>query len=232
MTDATMTQAAPGVVHQKSWKPLGLLPPDIQWWIGFAAKGALAVFMHNAYDVVNLGHDFAMLNSLSTTNGAGGLTSYMNSNPNVFTTEATNALAEYMKENPPTYKNWWKMDFSEFMHQKPEIFTEAMREKIEEYSHHYAGLGSLYISKLGGFAGNKIAEKIIAGEAPEDSKKDSWSAYLFRKIIPGAIYCALFSATYGTPMLALQSFIVTTALTDIAYKLLGEKMLGLSHIKS
>ena len=66
-----------------------------------------------------------------------------------------------------------------------------------------------------------------------NNEKDNWGDYLMRKIIPGALYCCLLGAFYGTAFpAALTSFIVTTLITDTAYKVLGEGLLGLPHIKS
>ena len=114
----------------------------------------------------------------------------------------------------------------EFM---PNILTEEGRAGLAGYFGKEEVKG-FYTSKLGGDAANRIMNM---GGASDDARKDSWGDYLTRKIIPGALYCALLGGIYGTVFpAALTSYIVTTAITDTVYKLMGEKLLGLPHIKS
>lgn len=171
MSDAIAMQSGPGVVAQKSWKPLGFLPPDVQRWVGWFAKGSLAVFTHNFYDLAVLTHAAAPM-------------------PNVLTPEGLNKLPEYLSN--------------------PEV-------------------KGFYASKLGGELGNRA----LGVGGINTSEKDDWGSYLMRKVIPAAIYCAMLGGFYGTAFpAALTSFIVTTAITDTVYKVLGEGLLGLPHIKS
>lgn len=182
MSDAETMQSGPGIVAQRSWKPLGFLPPDVQKWMGWFAKGSLAVFSHNFYDLAILNHVAAPM-------------------PNLLTAEGLNQLPEYLA--------------------KPEI-------------------RGFYASKLGGELGNRVFNiggmnipKDYSELLKETEEKDDWGAYLSRKIIPGVLYCALLGAFYGTAFpAALTSFIITTAMTDTVYKVLGEGLLGLPHIKS
>lgn len=86
-----------------------------------------------------------------------------------------------------------------------------------------------YASKLGG---DIINRSFNIGGA-QDKTKDRWGAYFARKIIPGALYCALLGGVYGSAFpAALTSFIITTTITDGVYKVIGENLLGLPHIKS
>lgn len=171
MSDAAIIDSGPGIVAQKSWKPLGFLPADMQRWAGWLAKGALAVFSHNLYDLSVLGH-------------------MMPAFPNILTEAGRNMIPAFIKD--------------------PVVF-------------------GFYGSKLGGELLNHAAD---VGNI-RNKEKDSMGDYLKRKLIPGALYCALLGGIYGTAFpAALTSFIITTAITDIAYNVLGEKLLGLPHIKS
>jgi hypothetical protein len=169
MSDAETMQSGPGVVVQRSWKPLGFLPNSVQWALGFGLKTGLAVYSHGLYDLVKLGHEIMPI-------------------PNLFTADGWNALGKDMVD----HKEYW-------------------------------------LAKGGGIVGNYATN---AGGA-RDNTEDSWSAYAMRKVIPGVLYCALMGAIYGTMFpAALTSFIITTAMTDIPYKVFGEMLLGLPHIKS
>lgn len=189
----------------------------------------MAVFVHNIYDMAILGHDLAVSTAISWWDGQQGLSKYMANNPNIFTPEAADAVNAYMKNNPLVPKEGWKMDFSKLFEQNSGLFSDEMKHKLHEYTDGHTSLIRLTASKLGGFLGNKAVGKVMGSK---EQPGDSWGAYFSRKIIPGALYCALFSASYGTVPLALTSFIVTTAITDAIYKVVGEKLLGLSHIKS
>lgn len=231
----------PGVVKQARWKPLGFLPNSARWWLGVALKGGLAMLSHNIFDAAVLGHDLGTLLSVSLWDGQGGLSQYMAKNPNVFSPEAAEALNSYMTNNPLVnyaakdplaFTDAWKTDLSNYVECNSQIFDHTMKDKINEYAEGYISARNVTLAKAGGFLANSVIGKAMGmGNDKTRKQDDSWLAYGLRKIIPGAIYCALFSATYGTLPMVIASFVVTTAMTDFTYKVLGEGLLGLAHIK-
>lgn len=104
----------------------------------------------------------------------------------------------------------------------------ATSEGWNAVGEHYQNHQEYWWAKGGGLVGNLITN---FGGA-RDNTEDSWSAYAMRKVIPSIAYCVLMGAIYGNPATTLASFIVTTAMTDVLYKVLGEMVLGLPHIKS
>jgi hypothetical protein len=168
MSDAETMQSGPGVVNQKSWKPLGFLPYKAQWALGLALKFVIGFQVHGLFDLAVLHHQIEPI-------------------PNLATSDGWNAVGEHY-QNHKEY--WW--------------------------------------AKGGGLAGNFITNFGGARDATEDS----WSAYAMRKAIPGIAYCILMGAIYGNPATTLASFIITAVTTDVLYKVLGEGLLGLPHIKS
>lgn len=80
------------------------------------------------------------------------------------------------------------------------------------------------IAKIGGEIGNALF-----GVGKDDHDHGLMNRTK-KKIIPGMLYCALLSGVYGGFAPALASYVITTAVTEALYYVVGEKMLGMKYV--